>query len=56
LSSALAVSCQSERPTTKTLRKQDGHVWLMPHNPACAPIPGDSATIIGKVVAVLRRI
>jgi repressor LexA len=42
--------------TVKTHRKQDGHVWLMPHNPAYLPIPGEAATIIGKVVAVLRRV
>jgi len=42
--------------TVKTLARKDGHVWLMPHNPAYAPIPGDRATIIGKVVAVLRKI
>jgi repressor LexA len=42
--------------TVKTFRKRDGHVWLIPHNPAYAPIPGDNATIVGKVVAVLRRI
>jgi repressor LexA len=42
--------------TVKTFRKHDGHVWLIPHNPAYAPIPGDNATIVGKVVAVLRRI
>src|SRR5215471_18641672 len=41
--------------TVKTFRKRDGHVWLIPHNPAYAPIPGDNATIVGKVVAVLRR-
>ena len=41
--------------TVKTFKKRDGHVWLMPHNPAYAPIPGDGATIVGKVVAVLRR-
>jgi repressor LexA len=42
--------------TVKTLKRSDGHVWLMPHNPAYAPILGDEATIAGKVVAVLRRI
>ena len=35
---------------------EHGHVWLMPHNPAYAPIPGDDATILGKIVAVLRRV
>jgi repressor LexA len=42
--------------TVKTFRRQDGHAWLIPHNPAFAPIPADRATIIGKVVAVLRRV
>src|ERR1700752_1732736 len=41
--------------TVKTLKRSDGHVWLMPHNPAYTPILGDDATILGKVVAVLRR-
>jgi repressor LexA len=41
--------------TVKTFKKSDGHVWLIPHNPAYAPILGDGAKIIGKVVAVLRR-
>jgi len=42
--------------TVKTFKRRDGHVWLMPHNPAYAPILGDEATIMGKVVTVLRRI
>jgi repressor LexA len=41
--------------TVKTFKKSDGHVWLIPHNPAYAPILGDQAKILGKVVAVLRR-
>jgi repressor LexA len=28
----------------------------MPHNEAYEPIPGDDATVLGKVVAVLRRL
>ena len=42
--------------TVKAYRHRDGHVWLMPRNPAFDPIPGDDATILGRVVAVLRRI
>ena len=42
--------------TVKTLKQSDGHVWLMPHNPAFTPILGDESTILGKVVAVLRRV
>jgi repressor LexA len=42
--------------TVKTYRKLDRRVWLMPQNPAYTPIPGDKATIRGRVVAVLRRV
>jgi repressor LexA len=42
--------------TVKTFKHAGGHVWLMPHNPAYTPIPGDEATILGRVVAVLRRV
>ena len=42
--------------TVKTFKKSAGHVWLIPHNPAYTPILGDQAKIIGKVVAVLRRL
>lgn len=41
--------------TIKTFQQStDGQYWLMPHNPAYAPIPGGGAKIMGKVVAVLR--
>ncbi len=42
--------------TVKTFKRRDGHVWLMPSNPAYQPIPGDEASILGRVVAVLRRL
>lgn len=42
--------------TVKTLRRADGHIWLMPHNPAYEPIAGDEAVILGRVVAVLRSL
>ncbi|WP_091079498.1 transcriptional repressor LexA [Microlunatus sagamiharensis] len=42
--------------TVKTFKRQPGQVWLMPHNPAYDPIDGNHATILGKVVAVLRRL
>jgi repressor LexA len=42
--------------TVKTFQRSDGHVWLMPHNPAYAPILGDEAIIMGRVVTVIRRI
>src|SRR5262249_42274456 len=29
--------------TVKTFKRSDGHVWLIPHNPAYTPILGDEA-------------
>ena len=42
--------------TVKTYKRKDGHLWLMPHNEAYSPIPGDDAVILGRVVAVLRKL
>jgi repressor LexA len=42
--------------TVKTFKRRDGHVWLLPHNRAYEPILGDEATVLGRVVAVLRRL
>jgi repressor LexA len=42
--------------TVKTFKRRDGHVWLLPHNAAFEPIPGDHATVLGRVTAVLRRV
>jgi repressor LexA len=44
-----------DEATVKTFKRTDGHVWLLPHNPAYSPIDGDHASILGKVVAVLRK-
>ncbi len=45
-----------DEATVKTLSRRDGRTWLLPHNPAYSPIDGDHATILGKVVAVMRRV
>lgn len=42
--------------TVKVLSRKDGHQWLLPRNPDYAPIDGDRATIMGKVVTVLRSL
>ncbi len=42
--------------TVKTFARRDGHVWLRPHNAAYDDIPGDEATVLGRVVAVLRKV
>lgn len=41
--------------TVKTFKRRDDHIWLMPQNPAYEPIPGDEASVLGRVVAVLRK-
>ena len=38
------------------LKHEGGKVWLTPHNPAYEPFLGETATILPKVVAVLRRL
>jgi repressor LexA len=45
-----------EEATVKTFKRTPGQVWLLPHNPAYEPIDGNQASILGKVVAVLRRV
>lgn len=45
-----------EEATVKVFQQRDGHTWLLPRNTAFAPIVGDHAVILGKVVAVLRSV
>lgn len=45
-----------EEATVKTFRQRDGHTWLLPQNRQYEPILGDHATIMGKVVSVLRSV
>jgi repressor LexA len=44
--------------TVKTLRldEEKKQLWLLPRNSAFLPIRGENVTILGKVVAVLRRL
>ncbi|HNM86569.1 MAG TPA: transcriptional repressor LexA [Mycobacterium sp.] len=42
--------------TVKTFKRTGGQIWLMPHNPAFDPIPGNDAVVLGKVVTVIRKI
>lgn len=45
-----------DEATVKTFKRRDGKVWLLPHNETFEPIDGSNAQILGKVVAVLRRV
>lgn len=45
-----------DEATVKTFRQRDGHTWLLPQNSQYEPILGDHATVMGKVVSVLRSL
>lgn len=42
--------------TVKEFHKNEDGVWLLPHNDLFEPIPAEEAEILGKVVAVLRKV
>ncbi|MCU7827096.1 transcriptional repressor LexA [Kitasatospora sp. DSM 101779] len=43
--------------TTVSRYRRDGeHTWFVPHRTAHRPVSGERATVIGKVVAVLRTV
>ncbi|MBY0441322.1 MAG: transcriptional repressor LexA [Mycobacteriaceae bacterium] len=45
-----------DEATVKTFKRTNGQIWLMPHNPTFDPIPGNDAAVLGKVVAVMRKL
>lgn len=45
-----------DEATVKTFRQRDGHTWLLPQNSRYEPILGDQATVMGKVVSVMRAL
>lgn len=51
----IVVALFEDEATVKTYRKKNGHLWLMPENPAYQPIDGEGCALLGKVAAVLRR-
>ncbi|MEU3704866.1 transcriptional repressor LexA [Streptomyces anulatus] len=52
----VAAMLDGEATVKRLKRDEDGHVWLLPHNAAYKPIPGDEASILGRVVTVMRRV
>ncbi|WP_091672087.1 transcriptional repressor LexA [Amycolatopsis marina] len=42
--------------TVKVYRRRNGHVYLEPRNPDYDVIDGDTATVLGNVVSVLRSV
>lgn len=45
-----------DEATVKVFQRRDGHTWLLPRNTNFAPIVGDHAQVLGKVVTVLRSL
>ena len=52
----LVAALLDDEATVKTFRQRDGHTWLLPQNSRYEPILGDAATVMGKVVSVMRSI
>ena len=53
----IVVALFEEEATVKTFRRENGHIWLYPENssPEYQPIDGEGCSILGRVVAVIRR-
>ena len=51
----LVVALIGDEATVKTLKKQNGEIWLLPANPDYQPIDGRECEVLGKVVAVVRQ-
>ena len=53
---ALVSGPAEEEATIKRFHREDGRIMLLPENPAHKPIELTSGAILGKVVAVLRKL
>lgn len=53
---AIVAALIDDEATVKVLSYSSGHQWLLPRNPDYSPIQADEATILGKVVTVLRAL
>jgi repressor LexA len=53
---ALVPGAAEDEATVKRLHREAGRVVLMPANPAIEPIPMTGGEILGRVVAVLRKL
>ncbi len=53
----IVVALFENEATVKTFRLEDGHIWLYPENSSglYQPIDGEGCSILGKVIAVIRR-
>ena len=51
----IVVARIGDEATVKRLSRKNGQVWLLPENPAFAPIDGSEAELVGLVKAVFRE-
>jgi repressor LexA len=51
----IVIALLEDEATCKRLSRRDGKVWLLPENDAYSPIDGTGASILGRVVGVVRR-
>ena len=51
----IVVALLDDEAICKTFAVEDGHVWLLPENPAYSPIDGQNARILGVVTALHRE-
>ena len=51
----IVVALLEDEATVKRLRRENGHVWLMPENDAYSPINGDECSLLGVVVSLRRE-
>ena len=51
----IVVARIGDEATVKRLSRKNGHVWLLPENPAYDPIDGTEAELVGLVKAVVRE-
>ena len=51
----IVIALIGEEATCKRLDRRSGQTWLLPENDDYEPIDGSEATILGKVVGLIRR-
>ena len=51
----IVVALLGDEATVKRLSRRNGEVWLLPENENYRPIDGREATLLGKVIAVVRE-
>jgi repressor LexA len=52
----IVVATLDGHAAVRTLRRNDGHTWLVPHHCGYQPLLADCAVILGVVTAVLRLV